>query len=224
VRTFDAVLFDLDGTLCRRTQDTGRLYRRAFERVGAEPFGDPESLWAALDGPPNHDDRAGYLGTGFARLAAQHGRSGVDPLALGAAMADLVDDSQVAMRSGAPAALTGAEAVGPVGLVTNGPERRQRVKLDALGITDRFDARVYASDLPRRKPHTDPFDRALRSLDVAPERALYIGNSLAYDVAGAQNAGLAVAWLGDGEEPDPYDPEYVLDSIADIESLLAAGR
>ncbi len=222
--TFDAVLFDLDGTLCRRTQDTGRLYLRAFERVGAEPFGDPESLWAAVDGPPDHDDWAGYLGAGFARLAAQHGRTGVDPLALGAAMADLVDDSQVAMRSGAPAALTSAEAVGPVGLVTNGPERRQRVKLDALGITDRFDARVYAFDLPRRKPHADPFDRALATLDIGPGRALYVGNSLKHDVAGAQNAGLAAAWLGDGEDPDPYDPEYVLDSVADVASLLAGDR
>lgn len=222
--TFDAVLFDLDGTLCRRTQDTERLYRRAFERVGAEPFGDPESLWAVLDGPPDHDDRAGDLGAGFARLAAQHGRSGVDPLALGAAIADLVDDSQVAMRSGAPAALTSAEAVGSVGLVTNGPERRQRVKLDALGITDRFDTRVYAFDLPRRKPHAAPFERALATLDTAPERALYVGNSLEYDVAGAQNAGLPVAWLGDGENPDPYDPEHVLNSPADVESLLADKR
>ncbi|ERH09389.1 MAG: haloacid dehalogenase family protein [halophilic archaeon J07HX64] len=179
-----------------------------------------DSLWAVLDGPPDHEDRAGDLGAGFARLAAQHGQSGVDPLALGAAMADLVDDSRVAMRSGASAALESAEATGPVGLVTNGPEHRQRVKLDALGITDRFDTRVYAFDLPRRKPHADPFDRALATLDIAPERALYVGNSLRYDVAGAQNAGLAVAWLGNGEEPDPYDPEHVLDSITDIGPLL----
>lgn len=88
---------------------------------------------------------------------------------------------------GASAALAGADETGSVGLVTNGPERRQRVKLDSLGITDRFDARVYAFDLPRRKPH----------------------------------AGLPVAWLQDGDSPEPYDPEHVLTSVADVQSLLA---
>ena len=221
---FDAVLFDLDGTLCERTQDTDRLYAAAFERAGVEPFGEPAALWASLRGPPDHDDQAGYLGAGFARLAARHGRSDADPLALASALTDLVDDRQVTLLPGALAALDGAAANGPVGLVTNGPERRQRPKLDALGITDRFDATVYAFDLPRRKPHADPFDRALAALDVPPERALYVGNSLAYDVAGAHNAGLVAAWLQDGDDLEGYDPEYVLESIADVESLLAGAR
>ena len=221
---FDAVLFDLDGTLCRRTQDTQQLYRDAFERAGVEPFGDPEALWDELRGPLDHDDRVGYIGAGFARLAAQHDRPDADPLALAAAMTDLVDDSQVAFREGASTALDSAAETGVVGLVTNGPERRQRVKLDALGITDRFDARVYAFDLPRRKPHADPFHRALAALDAEPERALHVGNSLAYDVAGAQNAGLAAAWLGNGngngDDPDPYDPEHTLTSLAGLGALL----
>jgi len=221
---FDAVLFDLDGTLCERTQDTDRLYRAAFERAGVEPFGEPEALWASLRGPPDHDDQVGYLGAGFARLAARHGRSDADPLALASALTDLVDDRQVALLPGALGALDGAAANGLVGLVTNGPERRQRPKLDALGITDRFDATVYAFDLPRRKPHADPFDRALAALDVPPERALYVGNSLAYDVAGAHNAGVAAAWLRTGDALEGYDPEYVLESIADVESLLAGAR
>jgi HAD superfamily hydrolase (TIGR01509 family) len=219
VTAYDAVLFDLDGTLCQRTQDTGQLYRRAFQRVGVDPFGEPESLWESLDGPPDHDDRVGYIGAGFARLAARHDRPEVDPLALAAALTDLVDDSQVTLRAGAETALESARTTGAVGLVTNGPERRQRVKLDALGITDQFDARVYAFDLPRRKPHADPFDRALSALESAPDRALYVGNSLAYDVAGAHNAGLAAAWLRDGD-PAPYDPAYVLESIADVASIL----
>lgn len=218
---FDAVLFDLDGTLCRRTQETERIYRVAFERVGVEPFGEPESLWAALQGPPDHDDQVGYLGAGFARLAAQHGRTEVDTLALAEALTDLTDDSQVALRAGAERALDSAATAGAVGLVTNGPERRQRTKLDALGITDRFETRVYAFDLPRRKPHAAPFDRALDALETNPDRALFVGNSLAYDVAGAHNAGLPVAWLSNGAGPAPYSPDYVLDSIGELDVLLA---
>lgn len=220
--TFDAVVFDLDGTLCHRTHDVEQLYLEAFDRAGVEPFAEPEDLWSSLSGPPDHDDQVGYLGAGFTRLAAQHGRSDVDPLSLATALADLIDDSQVALRPGAEAALASAEATGGVGLLTNGPKRRQRVKLDALGIADRFDALVYAFDLPRRKPHAEPFDRALDALGTAPGRTLYVGDSLPYDVAGAQNAGLPVAWIRDetGDGPEPYDPEHVLSSVGDLQSVL----
>ncbi|MEF8813331.1 MAG: HAD family hydrolase [Halovenus sp.] len=221
---FDAVLFDLDGTLCRRTQDTEQLYRDAFERAGVEPFGEPAGLWAQLEGPPDHDDRIGYIGAGFARLAAQHGRSGVDSLALARALTDLIDDSQVELVPGARAALESAAETGPVGLVTNGPERRQRVKLEVLELLDRFDTVVYADDLHRRKPHALPFERALDTLGITPQQALFVGNSLAYDVAGAQNIGLAAAWIRGDDEPGGYKPEYVIDSLTELPALLEEER
>lgn len=220
----DGVLFDLDGTLCHRTQDTQKLYQETFERVGVEPFGEPAALWDALRGPPDHDDQVGYIGAAFARLAAQHDRSEVDPLQLAATLTDLIDDSQVALQAGATTALESAVEAGSVGLVTNGPKRRQQIKLDALGIADHFDVAVYAFDLARRKPHALPFEHALDALDLAPERALYVGNSLPYDVAGAHNAGLSAAWLRNDEAPEPYDPEYVLESIGELKTLLAGGR
>ncbi len=222
---FDAVLFDLDETLCRHDQDTDAMYAGAFDRVGEDPFGDPAAFWASLQGPPDHDDWIGYLGAGFARLAAQHDRTEVDPIALAEALAALVDDSAVALLPGAMEALDSAAAVGPIGLVTNGPETRQRTKLQALGIDDRFAVTVYAGDLLRSKPHAAPFEQALAELDCPPDRVLYVGNSLAYDVAGGQNAGLPVAWLrGDSEDAGAYSPEYVLDSLADLPAILGSDR
>jgi len=225
VAGFDAVLFDLDGTLCERTQDTERMYATAFEQVEVEPFGDPESLWASLEGPPDHDDWIGYLGAGFARLAAQHDRTEVDPLALAAALESLVEETAVAVCPGAMAALDYADSVGPVGLVTNGPETDQQAKLEALGIADRFDTLVFAADLTRKKPHTLPFEQALTSIDIPPSRALYVGNSLKYDVAGAQTAGLSAAWLcHDGDDPDPYAPEYSLEALTELPGVLEGDR
>lgn len=221
---FDAVLFDLDGTLCHRTQDTDAIYAAAFEHVGAESFGEPAELWAALDGPPDHDDWTGYIGAGFARLAARYGRTDTDPLALAEALRELVDDAAVELTAGAESALDSAAAVGPLGVVTNGPKRRQQTKLDALGLTDRFAVVVYADDLPRRKPHALPFERALASIDAPAARTLYVGNSLDYDVAGAQNAGLPVAWLRGEEDFGPYEPEYVVDSLAELPAILEGSR
>ena len=219
--TFDAVVFDLDNTLCRRTGDVDAAYRRAFDRVGADLFGAPEELWAALDGPPDPDDRAGYLGAGFARVAARHGRSEVDPVALATALLAEIDNSEVELLAGAERALDAARALGPVGILTNGPERRQRTKIDAIGLATAVDAIVYAGDLPRRKPHVDPFEAILADLGVAADRTLYVGDSLAYDVAGAHNAGLDVAWLRGDDDAGEYSPEYVLDSLTDLEDVLA---
>ena len=218
--TLDAVVFDLDNTLCRRTGDIDAAYRRAFDRVDADPFGAPEELWDALDGPPDPDDRVGYLGAGFARVAARHGRSEVDPVAVAAALLDEIDNSEVELLPGAERALDAARALGPVGILTNGPERRQRTKIEALDLEATVDAVVYAGDLRRRKPHADPFRAILTDLGVAADRTLYEGDSLGYDVAGAHNAGLRAAWLrGDGDTGE-YDPEHVLDSLTDLEDVL----
>ena len=219
VASFDAVLFDLDGTLCQNTQDTHAMYEQAFEAIGEPPFGEPAALWAALTGPPDHDDPVGYFGAGFARVAAQHGRSDVDPLALARALRSAIDNRAVGFMPGAETAIRAA-ALGPIGIVTNGPEARQRVKLEALGIADRFRTVVYAAGLARSKPHAEPFKRAVAELGVDRERTLYVGNSLAYDVAGAQNAGLPVAWLRGDEEPGDYEPEYVIDSLAELPAIL----
>lgn len=217
---YDGVVFDLDGTLLEREQDVDRLFAGAFEAAGVDPFGEPGDLWPLLDGPPDPEDRVGHLGAGFARLAARHGRDDVDPLALAEAFLDGVDNTRVAFRSGAEAALSATRAAGPTGLLTNGPREYQAPKVEALGLADRLDAVVYAGDLPRRKPHAAPFDRILTTLDLPAERTLYVGDSLAHDVAGAHNAGLAVAWLSDGDDPAPYRPDHVLSSVDEVTDLV----
>jgi len=222
VNGYEGVLFDLDGTLCRQTGDVAAAYGAAFESVGVDPFGEPAALWPLLDGPPDPDDHVGYLAAGFARLAAVHDRR-VDPVALATAFVAAVDHGAVEFTPGAEAALDRAGETARTGLVTNGPRSRQSAKVEALGLDERLDTVVYAGDLPRRKPHAEPFDRALAALDVAPADAVYVGNSLKYDVAGAFTAGLDSVWL----RPDPdaddegYAPTWTLDSLDAFDTVLA---
>jgi putative hydrolase of the HAD superfamily len=217
-----AVLFDLDGTLCEGAQSPETVYRGAFEAAGVEPFGEPDELWAALEGPPAVNDEAGYLAAGFTRVAAQHGRIPVDAEALASGFLETVDYAAVTPRAGAAAAVEAARRRAAVGLVTNGPESRQAGKLDALPFGDAFGTVVFAGDLRRRKPHPEPFERAVTDLGVDAEDTLFVGDSLEYDVAGAQNARLAAAWYsGDGDDdPEPYRPDHVLGSLAELGEVL----
>jgi len=219
--SFDAVIFDLDGTLISRTQDIAAVYEQAFERAGVTPFAEPAALWATLEGPPSPSDEVAYLGAGFARLAAQHDRPDVDPLELAEALVAGIDNTQVRLTPGAETALRAARETGPVSILTNGPKSRQAEKVGAVGLDERVDTVVYAGDLPRRKPHADPFETALNTLSVGPEQTLYVGDSLAYDVAGAHNAGLACAWLDDGDGPAPYSPEHVIETLAYLPDVLS---
>ncbi|ERH03982.1 MAG: haloacid dehalogenase family protein [Halorubrum sp. J07HR59] len=221
VVTYEAVLFDLDGTICHRTGDATAAYRSAFEQLGAEPFGESGDLWGRLDGPPDPDDRIGYIATGFARLAAVHDRD-IDPVKLSEAFVDAIDDRAVGFTPGAERALSLAADTAAVGLITNGPRNRQKPKIETLELGDRFDTLVYAGDLDRRKPHTDPFDRALDALNVRPSQAVYVGNSLSYDVAGAFTAGLDSVWLRSSpdREANGYQPDWTLDSLEEFDTVV----
>lgn len=222
---YDAVLFDLDGTLCGHDQDADEVYDGAFERAGVERFGAPSDLWAALGDPPDPQDRLGYLRDGFRTVAENHGRPDADVEALARGFDDVVDHGAVSFLDGAEEGLAAARARAPVGLLTNGPEHRQATKLAALGLEDVFDVVVYAGDMDRRKPHADPFDRAVAELSVPASSSLYVGNSLEYDVAGAQGAGMPVAWCPDGDDdPGTYHPDHVLESLSELAAVLDGGE
>jgi putative hydrolase of the HAD superfamily len=224
VPEFDAVLFDLDGTLCESTQSETTIYEGAFAYAGVDPVGMPGDLWAALDGPPDPEDEHGYLAAGFERVLAAHGRpEAADPDALAAGFLDTVEHGAVAFLPGAEDALAAAGDAGSTGLVTNGPRHRQAPKVETLALAEVMDTLVYAGDMARRKPHPDPFDRATGELGVAPERALYVGNSVEFDVAGAHAAGLSAAWLRSRADDAPgadHDPEFVLETMADLREVL----
>ncbi|MFC7249879.1 HAD family hydrolase [Halomicroarcula sp. GCM10025324] len=220
-----AVVFDLDGTLCESTQDGADLYAAAFESAGLDPFGAVGDLWASLEGPPDTSNEQSYLAAGFRRLAAQHGHRRVPADDLASGLLAAVDRSAVAFREGAETALEAALAHGPVGVLTNGPSHRQEPKIATLALADRVGTVCYAGDLERRKPHPEPFESVCATLGVEHDRTLYVGDSLAYDVAGAHAAGLQAAWCPRTPgETNGYQPEYVFDRIDDLVAVLEGER
>lgn len=221
----DAVVFDLDHTLCVHETDPAEIHAEVVDRVEIEPFFEPAEMWGVdVEDVPPVDSEREYFEHVYRTLAESAGEDPALAEPLAAATAETIDHSAVSLRDGAEAALERAAEVGPVGLVTNGSEEGQRTKLEALGVADAFDVEVYCgptTDLPA-KPDPAPLEHALDELGVDPGRALKVGDALRWDVAGAHEAGMMAAWVPveDPEsDPDPT-PEYTLDSMRELAELL----
>ncbi|WP_051261100.1 HAD family hydrolase [Desulfovibrio inopinatus] len=58
------------------------------------------------------------------------------------------------------------------------------------GILDCFETLIFSSDFRSIKPSVTLFHEAMRSFPLSKERVVFVGDSLAYDIAGAKSAGI----------------------------------
>jgi len=66
--------------------------------------------------------------------------------------------------------------------------------LEQEGLLEFFPVRIYSSHVRYRKPHPRIFEMALDLVGVPANRALFIGDLLKTDIAGAKNAGMRTIW------------------------------
>ncbi|MDR2757820.1 MAG: HAD family hydrolase [Spirochaetaceae bacterium] len=69
-------------------------------------------------------------------------------------------------------------------------------KLEHMGLGEGWDTVLCSEDSGRLKPDPLPFSTLAASLGLPPDRILYVGNSLNYDITGAQKAGMRTALIG----------------------------
>jgi putative hydrolase of the HAD superfamily len=101
------------------------------------------------------------------------------------------------------------------------PARYLDESLARRGLLEYFPVRVYSSEVRVAKPHPAIFRAALAALNVRPERAVYVGDRLVTDVAGAQGVGMKAVLI---EVPQRIEqvPHIVPDArIRELPELLA---
>ncbi|AGB33090.1 HAD-superfamily hydrolase, subfamily IA, variant 3 [Natrinema pellirubrum DSM 15624] len=220
---YDAICFDLDHTLCTSTQDAEALLESTFHRAGREPFCTPADLRAAVPVLPTAETDREFYDNLFTEVAT---RAGVDTAVAPRLAAEYLaarDPTAVEFRPGAKAALESARDRGRVGLITNGGRETQTQKLRALDIADAFDVRVFTEPSAgiHPKPHAAPFEHALAELEVGPDAAIHVGDSLHADIAGANAMGLDSAWLAtDADGPRDHEPTYELASLEAFDTIV----
>lgn len=213
---FDAVLFDLDGTLLDTAPDLGAAVNHVLTSCNMAPLSDEIIRRTASDGALGLL-RAGFGDEELARRDAQGLRQ------------QLLDYYASHLYIGTRPYPGMVEFIGWLngqgirwGIVTNKPAflteplMAQVTELPGCGVI------VSADTLPVRKPHPDPLYYACNKLDVLPGRALYVGDH-ERDIEAGRAAGMQTVIAGWGY----IDPAMALESwqadhhFCDVEALQA---
>lgn len=108
-----------------------------------------------------------------------------------------------------------------VGVLTNGPSRFQRRKLEVSGLGPELDAIAISEELGVAKPEPEAFEKALELLGTRAEETAMVGDSLENDVAGGIGAGLAaVVWMPGRREGDLPPGAHLARELAEVPRLL----
>ena len=167
---YDAVVYDLDGTLVRLVVDWEQVaadVAATLRERGVEP---PEGLWTMLQhakGTPHHDAVEATI--------AEHEREG-------------------ARRSERLARADDLPLSVPVGVCSLNCAAAVRIALDGHGLAEHVRAVVGRDSVATEKPDPEPLVTTLRALDATPERTLFVGDS-ERDAETARRAGTAFEWV-----------------------------
>ncbi len=178
---YNAVLFDLDGTLI----DTAPDMVRALQAMQADRGLTPVDYVTARSQVSN--GAIGLLRTGFPDLDIQFGDD-MHREYLEVYESDLASEST--LFPGLELLLDALEAATvPWGIVTNKPAFLTDPLLELLGLAERSAATVSGDTLPVRKPDPAPLLHASEMAGLDPLRTIYVGDALR-DVQAGQNAGM----------------------------------
>jgi len=110
-----------------------------------------------------------------------------------------------------------------LGTVTNRAFGGERFRTDLrdAGLDIGWDAEAVSVEVGFLKPHPAIFEFALERLAVQPGEALMVGNSLAEDVAGAQQVGMPAAWRRSPPDAEGVAPDYTFGELTELLSIPA---
>lgn len=111
-----------------------------------------------------------------------------------------------------------------VGMVSNIDDDQLTHLLAIAGIASYFDSILSSEQAQSCKPDRRIFEEALRRAGCAADEALFVGDTLVQDIAGANRAGLRSVLLWHREDRDPPAdeprPRYTIRRIPDLLGLV----
>jgi len=189
---FNAVIFDLDGTLVNSMPAHFDAWRMALAKAHAPLDVFPEDVFYAMGGRPTKDI--------VVEINGEHNLN-LDPefVSLAKREAFLANLEKVELIDEVVEFARSLRGKMPTAIATGGSRKVVEKTLKALNITDLFDEVVTANDVKNGKPAPDVFLEAAERLEVVPEDCLVFEDAPA-GMIGAQAAGMQVVSV-----PAPMD-------------------
>lgn len=218
-KRFDAVLFDLDGTLIETAPDLAAALNHTLARAGRPAV--------PVDGvrPMIGDGARALLERGLAATGPAPDKATMDRW-----HAELLEYywEHVADLShpfdGVVELLETMRIAGlKLGVCTNKPFGLSMKLFEALGLDHLFDAVLGGDSLSVRKPDPEHLLATLDLLGARPERAAMVGDS-ANDVQAARNAGVPVVVVSFGYTKTPaaeLGADAVIDQFSELPAALS---
>jgi len=215
---FDAILFDLDGTLADTAADISLALRRAFEDLAIATVRPVDSL---VDGSPLEEIFAaaapgadpGLFDRFVSRYRAHYQGGGHAKTRLYPGVADTLEALALLRPRLRLAVATSKRAEAARGLCLH------------VGIAGYFDViDGSGGSAVRHKPAPDLLLRVCGALDVLPSRALMVGDT-ARDVLAGRAAGMRTAavlyGIGSRDALLAAGPDHVFEDLEDVLSVFA---
>ena len=213
------IAFDVNETLL----DLGALdphFERAFGSAAVREQWFGQMLQLAFVGglTGRYVDFGAAQGAALAMLAERHGVE-VDVEEVVGAMSSLPPHGDAAE------ALDALRAAGlPLAALTNSTLAVAQAQLRSAGLADRFDAILSADEVRALKPRCEPYELVARRFDVQL-RDVRLVAAHAWDIAGAQAAGCAAAFVarpGKVLSPLGERPDVVGKDLRDVAAQIVA--
>jgi putative hydrolase of the HAD superfamily len=104
---------------------------------------------------------------------------------------------------------------------THWPRAQHEAWLERDGLLGLLDERVYTSDLDRVKPHAEAFGALLDAVGAEPTAAVFVGDRLHDDIAGAKDLGMRAVWMRNDVVPS-YDvePDATIDQLDELVGVV----
>lgn len=107
-------------------------------------------------------------------------------------------------------------------VITNGPIFSQHPKLAATNMSEWVDHIIVGGEEPEEKPAASIFHKALSLAGVKPQESLHIGDSLAADIAGANDMDILSVWVNPTgtENSTDIEPDYEVRDTVELKEIL----
>jgi putative hydrolase of the HAD superfamily len=112
-----------------------------------------------------------------------------------------------------------------LGIVSNIDEDQFHPLWERIGLAPYFDAVTTSEEARSCKPHPGIYRHALgKAGDVAPEEVVFVGDSLEFDVVGANALGMTTVLINDppSRVEGVEDPDYVIEVIPEVLQIISS--